>query len=425
MVSREKSSETATRRIEPLGAEEWGSADRVARRLHSELTAFLAAQPAPARHASGLARHLDIDRTTCQRAVFVATRPYPGPELFARLPGVRGLRLMVDAAGRSDPATDAATVDALSVAIDRYQELVARLGGSTTRLLARIELGQDAPAREAAATDAPAARVALFDAAAELTGRASDCWVAVYVYSPADDGGARLDVIHAYGLVGHTARADAVPLVVHNFTDPTDDGRSTTKPFEDLEHDAVEGRQGQVLLEDFTSDPPPLVTARQPHEFLVQAIDERPGAPLSSVDLMLAARTRMTHPAKRAPGIEEVWALINFPTRHLLFDVYVHRDLARASVPSLDTHLWGPDFGQHVGDRWQTRFGEAPPLTILGPGARHASPAAYPRMAELTEHLFTRSALDAGDYVGHRCDVAYPIWRSGYCLTFDFTAPEG
>lgn len=426
-MSRDESkiAESRPRRAAPLSSEDRARVDRTARRLHGELAAFVAAQPPTARHASGLARHLDVDRTTCQRAVFVATRPYPGPELFARIPGVRGLRLLVEAAGRSDPPTAAGVLDALSAAIDRYQELVAQLGGSTTRMLERIEGGEEAvPAP--ASTDAPRARVALFDAAAELTGRASDCWVAVYVYTPSTARDDRLDVIHANGLIGHTARPDAVPLVVHNFTNrPGDDADDATpERFESLEHVFVEGRAGRVVLEDFSSDPPPLVTARQPHEFLVHAIDERPGAPLASVDLMLAARTSMEHPARRRPSIEEVWALINFPARHLLFDVYVHRDLVRASVPSLDTHLWGPDFAEHVGDRWQTRFADAPPLTVLGPGARHPSPDAYPRMAELTEHVFSRSGLDAGDYVGHRCDVAYPLWRSGYCLSFDFTTPD-
>ncbi len=421
-------SETTTKRpkkvrLAPLTPGEWARVDRVARRLHGEITAFLAGLPPTARHASGLARHLTVDRTTCQRAVFVATRPYPGPELFARLPGVRGLRLMAEAALGADPPAEAGLVDGFAAAIDRYQELVSQLGRSTSQLIKRIALG-DGHERAEPSADVPAARTALFDAATAVTGRASDCWVAVYVYRPSPTDAAQLEVVHANGLIGHTATADAVPLVVHNFTTPSrsaparDDER-----FANLEHDLVEGRSPTVVLDDFTTDPPPLVTSRQPHEFLVQSIDESASPGLRAVDLMLAARTTVSHPAQRHPAIEEVWALVNFPARHLLFDVYIHRDLARTALPSLDTHLWGPDFVQRVGDRWQTRFTESPTLQLLDTPPR-TSPPAYPRMADLTRHVFERSGLDSAEYVGHRCDVAYPLWRSGYCISFDFTRPD-
>jgi hypothetical protein len=167
------------------------------------------------------------------------------------------------------------------------------------------------------------------------------------------------------------------------------------------------------------------VTARQPHEFLVQAIDERPGSSERPVDLMLATRTLVPHPALHAPRLEEVWALVNFPCRHLLFDVYLHPSLARTCLASLDTHLWGPDFGQHVGDRWQTRLADSPPLKLLGTGLRRQTPPGFARMPELTEQLFARAGLDPTEYVGYRCDVPYPMWRGGYCVSFDFRQPGG
>ncbi|GJM22838.1 MAG: hypothetical protein DHS20C15_27530 [Planctomycetota bacterium] len=417
----------AGRSPRPLDPSEWARVDRLARRLHSELAALFASLPAPARHASGLARHLGIDRTTCQRAVYVVTRPCSGPEMLARLPGVRGLRLLTDAAERSDPAPSHDVIDALTTAIDQFQELIVALGGSLTRLTQRIALGAGGAlaASQPGAPDAKLdARVRLFDAAQELTGRASECWVAVYVYRPSSSAPDTLDVFRANGLLGHTASDDAVPLVVHNFTRGHEEREAEAhERFSNLENTPVEGRSPTVVLEDFTSDPPPLVTARQPHEFLVQAIDERPASAGLPVDLMLATRTSVPHPRSASPSVEEVWALVNFPCRHMLFDVYVHRDLARECLASLDTHLWGPDFAQHVGDRWQTRFTECPPLQLLGNGLRKTSPPAYPRLHELSAELFARSGLDPDEFVGFRCEVPYPLWRSGYCISFDFTQP--
>ncbi len=421
---------------------DWSRADRVARRLHDELAGLVACFPETARHASGMARHLGIDRTTCQRTVFVVDRPCTGPGMLERLPGVRGLRQLVEAARSSEPAPPTPVLDAVTTALDQYQELVVTLGGSRTRLTRRIALGAATAAARGSSSDAPAAppdgglaaRTALFDAARELTGRASECWVAVYVYRPAPDDPDRVEVVRANGLVGHVARPDAVPLVVHNFSSASTDGprddaheaepvRADSERFASLANAPVEGRSPTVVLEDFTSDPPPLVTARQPHEFLVQSIDERPANAGRAVDLMLATRTLFPHPAKQAPRIEEVWALVNFPSRHLLFDVYLHPALARGCLASLDAHLWGPDFDEHVGDRWQTRLADAPPLQLLGTGLRDAPTAGYPRMHELTAQLFERAGLDPAGYVGYRCDVPYPMWRGGYCVSFDFRQP--
>ncbi|MEO0651710.1 MAG: hypothetical protein AAFZ65_13625 [Planctomycetota bacterium] len=287
----------------------------------------------------------------------------------------------------------------------------------------RVALGS-APAQPFGRSDDADPQVRLFEAAREVTGRASDCWVAVYVYRPCPDDPSRVEVLRAYGLRGHSARRDAVPLVVHNFSSGIDDPDGDPR-FANLEQARAEGRTPTIVLENFTSSPPPLVTARQPGEFLVQSIDAPSPSGGAPVDLMLATRSSFPHPANHDPHLEEVWALVNFPARHLLLDVYLHPDLARRSVPSLDAHLWGPDFSQQVGDRWQTRFSHTPPLQLLGSGIRTAGPAAFPRLPELTAELFARSELDPTSYVGFRCDVPYPLWRAGYCVTFDFSEPEG
>ena len=95
--------------------------------------------------------------------------------------------------------------------------------------------------------------------------------------------------------------SSAVPLVVHNFSSPSADSprdepheaeavRPDSERFASLANAPVAGRSPTVVLEDFTSDPPPLVTARQPHEFLVQSIDERPAHAGRAVDLITNQR---------------------------------------------------------------------------------------------------------------------------------------
>ena len=414
----------------PLSGEEIQLADRALRRLHEQIRGFLSHLPADARNASGLSRYLRIDRTSCQRLVFTASRPYAGLALIERLPGVRGLRQLIDAARKACPTPAAEGVPPLEIAIDRYEEAIQTLAGSQSGLLRRIAATPfatpDATRLEAA--EPHGARERLFEAAAELTGRYSETWVAVYAYFPDEKaGGDTINVARAHGLVGHVARRDAVPLTFHNFiskrVESSDDGQSE-RAFKTLDDDATIGNSPDSILRQFSTDPLPVVSSRQPGEYLVQAIDTSPSAAGQSVDLMLATRNAMPHPINQHPRIEEVWAMINFPVRQMVFDVYLHRDLARECIPSLDAHLWRPDFAAQIGDRWQTRFANGPRLELLGPGLQGAATAAYSRHLELTSCLFESLHLDDQRFVGFRCAVNYPVWRTGYCMSFDFNASD-
>lgn len=373
--------------------------------------------------ASAMARALDVDRTTCQRLVYLANRPYPGFGLIERLPGVRGLRQLV-AAARQSGCVDADTLDALNAAVDRYDGALARLGGSQSALQRRLAATSGAdPAAPAAEGDRRhLARRQLFEAAAELTGRFSETWVAVYAYLPAADG--RVSVARVHGLAGHRARPEAVPLTFHNFTSRDGDAAHPGEPaFQALISDEAAGDAPSGVLPEFSSDPLPLVSARQPGQYLVQAIDSDPEGGTDTVDVAFGTRSLMPHPATTPPRIEEVWAMINFPARRMVFDVYLHRDLARACIPSLDAHLWRPDFADHVGDRWQTRFARAPRLELLGNGQdRTDNP--WPRHAELTDFLFRQMDLNPDRMVGFRCLEDYPAWRTGYCMSFDFNTDD-
>lgn len=428
------SSSTATSNG-PLSPEEYQVADRAVRRLHDELRSLLAEMPADARTASGLSRHLNVDRTTCQRAVSVAREPYRGPQVIANLPGIPGLRQVADAARDSaDGRPTDAVLGSLEAAIDGYERLIQRLAGSQTKLVRRLSATPAAPegptiAQPQASGDGrwDAYAQQLFESAAELTGRYSEIWLAIYAYQPHPTDPDRLSVSRVYGLIGHRARADAVPLVIHNFSSPNrradKDGpaEEIRRGFKHLDEREIEaGTSPEVVIPEFTSSPLPLVSSKQPGAFLVQSIDvdgETNGGPF---DLILGSRDTTPHPRTQSPAVEETWAMINFPVRRLLFDVYLHQDLATRSIADLDVHLWRPDFASAAADRWQTRFARPPKLVMLGRGIDGSASPAYERHAELTRLFFEQTREDPEAFIGHRCEVTHPIWRTGYCMTFDF-----
>ncbi len=413
----------ASRAAQPLAENEEKALDRALRSIRSELLAFLSALPVSAQNASGLSRHLGVERTTCQRVVSAITAPYPGLELAGQLPGTRGIRMLVEAAREKGIEIDPGLLERIDGALTSYDEMTKRLGGSRTKLLERLKRARRAASGsgQAGREDALLAhRAHLFESAAALTGRHSDLWLAAHIYSPHPE---RRDVIRqarAHGLVGHRASADAVPLTFHVFGDHDADASDQELGFRPLKEASEPGVPAE-LLPHFSTSPVPIVRSSHPEEFIVQAIETSPEMPeAEAVDLIFAMQGGVSHPRARETNVEEVWALVNFPVRRMLFDVFMHKDLARQCVPGLDVHLWRPDFAQHVGERWQTRFKDAPALHLLSSGLERAQTDAWNRYTELLRELFDTCGFDPSDYVGFRCDEPYPVWRTGYCMGFEF-----
>lgn len=400
-----------------LQAEELESLDRVLRELGQALRAMLGDLPVEAQTASGLSRATGVERTTCQRVVSAVTGAHPGPSLLAQLPGPRGLRTLVESLVAAGLA--AGEAPGLLRKIEGLDGQIRSLGGSRSGLIRRLDgLVESSGSKAGAPRVRAQAREVLFDAARELTGRWSDLWLAAHVYTPGD-GSDRLVQSRVHGLSGHRSRPDAVPLTFHVFsTEIRGDGPEQPGAFRPLLRD-----QPDAILRTFSTEPLPVVRSKTPGEHVVQTIESDAGSALEApIDLMFGLRGLMTHPATRANTLEEVWALVNFPVRRMVFDVYLHRSLARQCIPGLDHHLWRPDFDTQAGERWQTRFSESPRLEVLAPGAWAQPLDAYPRYPELVGLMFEVDGLEPGDYVGYRCDVTYPAWRTGYRMSFDFGA---
>ncbi|MEM8756356.1 MAG: hypothetical protein AAGF47_01065 [Planctomycetota bacterium] len=405
----------------PLTQDEQAALDRTLRALRSDLRSFLGALPIEAQNASGLARALQTERTSCQRVVAAVTKPYPGLALAEALPGPKGILGLVQAARDRGLGPPPDEIHAIADRIAAYDGLVRGLAGSRSKLLGRISQADTPPAGRSLDDDERTRR-ALFDASAAVTGRHSDLWLALHVYEPVAGRADILRQTRAHGLVGHRAVDDAVPLTFHVFAEAKPDSGDERTPgvYRPLTADAPDGAPDS-LLPAFSSEPTPIVCAKHPNEFIVQTVEpSQGGGEPAGIDFMFGMTGAMTHPAAERPELEEIWALVNFPVRRLMLDAYLHRDIASRCIPALDAHLWRPDFAQNAGERWQTRFPNPPKLEVLGRGADRAKTDAWSRHGELRRLIFESRGLDPGDYVGYRCDIAYPMWRTGYCMSFDF-----
>jgi hypothetical protein len=337
--------------------------------------------------------------------------------LLTRTPGVQGLRQLVDALAQAGVA--AGPVADAQAAIEQFAELLKSVGGSQSRLARRLEL---TAASSEPATDEGTRRrhrENLFEAALGVTGRFSETSVAVFMYRPVPGEPGRMESVVLSGLIGHSARPDAVPLILQ--TESRESGSSKRREFRTLDEAPARGRTPSAVLEEFSSRPLPLVTSSGPDGLLVQSIDPAVAAK-TPVDVVIARRAggSSPHPATEQPPVHEIWTLQHFPARHLIVDVLLHRDLATCSIPSAELHLVRPGFEEQVGHRWMTRFPESPRLEVLGAGLRGAKESRWPRQRELLLHALERVGWPADEMVGYRLEEPFPVWRAGYLVRLDF-----
>jgi hypothetical protein len=407
--------------VKPLDPTENARARQIAARLRSALQSLVDGIPEHARGASVMSRHLGVTRNACQRVVTVLAQPSTTPALLARMPGVQGLRLLVD--GFRGRGADAADVAAAESAIERFEEFIRDAAGSHSKLVRRLSTASTAPksGQEEVADRSPlTARQHLFAAASEVMGRHCESQVTIYAYrlDPTDD--TRLERAMLTGDFGQVSTPWAMPraVVLGNvkFQEPEKGSRS----YESLDHTPAHGHTQHSLLEEFCSKPLPVVTSRGTERRLVQAIDQR-STGNQPIDFVVANRSvhAATLPGTNDSALEGVWKLVNYPTRHLVFDVFLHRDMERLYRPGIDVQLWGPNLDIPPADRWLKRFPDVPRLQLLGTGIGHAHTHVFPRYVELASTFFRRLAWSPDDFVGFRCEVDYPIWRGGYFMTFE------
>lgn len=406
--------------VAPLTSEQAARADHLARRLHGVLAALVETLPDHARGASGMSRHLSVVRNTCQRVVSALADP-PAIETLTTLPGVRGIEQFLEGFEKIDG--DAATIASAATAVRQFDDFLTEIGGSQSKLAERIErssvIERDDPTH-APNRAAAKAREALCAAAAQVVGRQCDVKVSLYIFRdhPTDS---RLERVLAQGEIGQLVGAEPMPFAFRAGDTRHKEKHAEGKIFASLDKTPAHGSTPNAILNEFCSDPLPLVTSRDSEGHVVQMVDASALPDGHPTDVIIANRS--VHPGRMPDtgksSFDEVWTLMFYPARHLIFDVYLHRDMERRFRPTIDSQLWSPNLDTHPADRWVTRFPHGPRLQLIGRSFNDARSDAYPRHVDLTRHLFDRVGWDHSEYVGFRCEVEFPIWRGGYCIRFE------
>lgn len=438
--------------VRALTPEEIERAGRVARRLHGEIRGMLALIPEGERGASALARAFSIDRATCQRMVATAAAPTVSPALLVQFPGVQGMRQLL--AKLHERYTDLAAQERLAAAgaaVDHLDAFFRETGGSQRLFRQRLEAsgalgGQAAPGRALVPGQVPleheraselrgdgpgdeiGTREALYRAAVGVTGRWSEATIHASIIRPVPDEPTRTEAVRLRALIGHAWVRSCVPLEIGETVarqhPPAQ--RERDAAFVTLDSIPASGRTQSSLMARFCSEPLPRVISRASGARVVHVIEPPEGVESGPMDIVTAHRSAQPdpHPATLRPAIGELWALQNFPAQRLVFDTFIHREIARRCIPSLEVHLWTPGVSQHAASRWSTRFPTGPRLEVLGAGVDRVATEGYARYGELLGSVYEQLGWEPNEFIGYRCEVLYPLWRAGYCMIFDFTGNE-
>ena len=379
---------------------------RVAHRIHAELRALLDQLPPEARSQSGLSQAIGVERTSCHRVIAAIRPPQPSPPMLLRLPGVQGLHMVIDAIEQTYPELD---VEGARAAVKSLAELLTSLGGGRRHLEALLRT----PSKEAEASQL-GARMRLFEAASEVTGKHADVLNSIRLYAPLPEDARRFVRVSLAGWAGLVSHPNAMPTSWVSGSALSAEQRKTSK------------LHGNVLIPEFSSDPLPRLVAKEIRDGQVAQVVDFEGNYGQPFDLFLAnqATDPELEPDQPANRLERFWSMVDLPTKAVVTDFYLHRSVAPDYRVWVDSHLWGPlPTPPTDPSAWLKRLPDVPQVESLGEGIDGADDAPYDQQRALTQHLFELVGWDPNEFVGFRVEQNYPVWRSGLCLVFDTPTP--
>lgn len=394
----------------PLSDEELAHADQVGLRLAEALRAFFAAVPTQDRSRRGYAGALKVDRNLCQRGLTGAGHASRGSEVLSRAPGLEGLDLLV-AAGRKSGVKHA-RIAQLRAAADQLRHMIHALGhGSRPELLRRVEATLDTCPKAEGADPGRAARSRLFREAAIVTRHQCDSKSLIGVISPMPGDASRMRCAYVGAFLGYRARPGSLPVTINQ----TAHGKA--------EDNIPQGAplRTAALVEHLCSSPPPVLSACERDGQTVNIVDAQHADPRRGVDAVISyACQYLEHPALRPPELGRFFTRIRPPMTRLVFDLYIHRDLASGTAVQAAAYAYGGGEAQAPEAVWDKLLPGALDLRVLGSGLQSAASTHWPRHAEAARWLIDRLAVNAADHIGYRLEVEFPVWGADYVIWFDY-----
>ena len=375
-------------------------ANKVAEDLRGALVHVLEGASLEGQRAADLSRHLGVGRMTCQRINQLRRGGPDDANLLATLPGVAGLREFLSAVEKSSAPHTSLT--AAHSAVDAFERFLLKAELSQSQLSQAMTLHFEAtdPSRQLAR------RTELYEAAAAVMGQSMDTTVSIMAVRSSDRADLNFEQIAIRGYSQIRASLSAMPIRL-----------PINAAFSEFRKAGGEeaSREPQKLIEQFCTRPLPQIDRRVIKEANLAHIINPEHIPAGEPFDCFASQQSGWN--LRGTGEHTaIWLYVDYPTRHCTFDFYFDHRLNEHHIVTADCHLWGTALLAPPEDLWMTRFADQMTFTEMGTGTRNAGSTSYPRHQELTEHMFESHGWNPESYVGYRCQMEMPIWRSGVCI---------
>lgn len=389
--------------------------DRLGAQLMAVVDAAGGAEMGPQR----LAEAVGVDKVLASR-VLKALR---GEDPIARLhhlPGPDPLSRFVRS-GRRRLGLEVATVQPVLAVVEEFRSVLATEWGNRSALTSLLA----AWSPEVRAEFELRRKQAAWRAMSELLGSTADVDLSAVILKPAADP-ARLDVTWVMGLIGLHRLRPGIPVkattrrIVPEHAKRRPMGLNG-RPLEGL----AGGRMGGEL-DQFCQARPGHFVARRTGDLLQYTLSSDDYGADSAVDVLLAEVNHAEMPASVQRGSGRrgwVYADAPIPSRKLILDVMVHRDVYPGAEPELllyDTSVHGV---ADINDRTRDvdRLDLVEEIRSIGPADGDLSIREFASYSPMIHHVFNGLDQDPADFQVHRVEIDYPL--HGMQVAVGFEAP--
>jgi hypothetical protein len=384
--------------------------------LARRVNELIGAVPGQPQGPVGLARAIGVDKVLASRVLRAAASQDP-VAVLQMMPGPDPLRRLARAAGKKGVARE--LVSDLVSAADEFDDLIRSEAGDRSALDAILSSWLP----EARAEFELRRKQAIFRAQSQLRGQAAQNYLSTAIMHPSADG-QHIDIVWIMGLLGLQRLRPGMPI---KFATRRVSGENAPRRPSTLDGVSVEGLDG-LRLDQFSSNPPAELKVHRVGDVVHYTLGDGGFGPRSAIDLVFA-EVNFSEIVRYRPAEQKrkrhVFAEINVPAEHLIFDVLVHEDLLPPSEPSLfiyDTSFEGvADVNDPSRDIDRLDLSET--IQPLGRGMNKFRASEVPWYSELLNTACTKLKWNPEQFKGYRCRIDYPIYGSQVVIAFDTIAP--
>lgn len=361
-----------------------------------------------------LAKELGLDKVLCSRLLKAVRKSRDPLATVHQIPGPDPLARFLRAAKKR--GVSAERITAAEAHLARFKDFVRHEVGDRGALEALISTWLPEARRDFELRRKQAA----FRAMSQLRGVSMRVRLSSVFLAPSAEAG-RLDLVWLMGYFG-LVRLRPGGRMGFGTKRYVETGETPRTP---LTLDGVPGEfPVGYRLDEFCHAPAAAIKTRLVGEYAHYELDGHRIGPNSEVDLILAELNRSELPScvPRASGRKAHFsAEISTPTRSLIFDAFVHKDVYQRQAPELRLYDRSAGATGDINDPQNElhRLDLAESVLPLGSDPANFRADSIASYSELTREVFERVGWNAGDFRGFRAAIDYPLLGSQTALVFD------